>query len=259
MVGRARPGRELGPMQILVGWDNAVERETIQSFLNIGENVAEVCGDAAQFEAAIKTGHYDVILLALNFPTQQECFALFQRVRRERPDTPIVGAWFQGELSHIAKFILAGLHSYMLRDDCGEFIMLLTTVVEAAHQSVLARRARLLADKLREEVESVRQLQESVIPASLPQMEGYNIVARYEPSEIRVIGDKPVVMAGGDYYDAFRVRDNTPILILGGAAGHGKRACMSIMTMDTPNGRIRDPPHPDNPEVRTAAKTPLRP
>jgi sigma-B regulation protein RsbU (phosphoserine phosphatase) len=206
-------------MRILVGWDSAAESETIQSFLNIGNNAADVFGDAAQFEAAFLTGSYDVVLLALNFPTQQDCFPLFQRIRRERPDTPIVGAWFQGELSHIAKFILAGLHSYLLRDSSGEFIMLLITLLEAAHQSVLAHRARLLADKLREEVESVRQLQESVIPASLPQMDGYKIVARYEPSEIRVLGDRPVVMAGGDYYDAFRVRDNTLIMILGDAAG----------------------------------------
>jgi len=238
-------------MQILVGWDNAVERETITSFLNIGDNTADVFGDASEFETALRVGSYEVVLLALNFPTQQECFALFQRIRRERPDTPIVGAWFQGELSHIAKFILAGLHSYMLRDSSGEFIMLLTTVLEAAHQSVLARRARLLADKLREEVESVRQLQESVIPAMLPQVAGYKLVARYEPSEIRVIGDKPVVMAGGDYYDAFRVRDNTLIMILGDAAGHGMRACMSIMTMHTLIGMIRDQSYPDTAEFVT--------
>ena len=238
-------------MQILVGWDNAIERETIQSFLNIGECTADVFGEAAEFETALQRGCYDVVLLALNFPTQPECFPLFQRVRRERPDTPIVGAWFQGELSHIAKFILAGLHSYMLRDSSGEFIMLLATVIEAAHQSVLARRARLLADKLREEVESVRQLQESVIPASLPQMEGYKIVARYEPSEIRVIGDRPVVMAGGDYYDAFRVSNSTLIMMLGDAAGHGVKACMSIMTMHTLIGMIRDQSYPDTAEFVT--------
>jgi phosphoserine phosphatase RsbU/P len=238
-------------MQILVGWDHAVERETIQSFLNIGANTALVVGDVGEFEAALQTGNFDVVLLALNFPTQEECFALFQRIRRERPDTPIVGAWFHGELSHIAKFILAGLHSYMLRDGSGEFIMLLTTLLEAAQQSVLAHRARLLADKLREEVESVRQLQESVIPATLPQMEGYRIVARYEPSEIRVLGDRPVVMAGGDYYDAFRVRDSTLIMILGDAAGHGMKACMSIMTMHTLIGMIRDQSYPDTAEFVT--------
>ena len=130
--------------------------------------------------------------------------------------------------------------------------MLLTTVLEAAHQWVLsARRARLLADKLREEVESVRQLQESVIPAMLPQVAGYKIVARYEPSEIRVIGDKPVVMAGGDYYDAFRVPRQHPDYDLGGRRGARHAACMSIMTMHTLIGMIRDQSYPDTAEFVT--------
>jgi serine phosphatase RsbU (regulator of sigma subunit) len=37
-------------------------------------------------------------------------------------------------------------------------------------------------------------------------------------------------MAGGDYYDAFCLRENTLVMMLGDAAGHGVKACMSIMT-----------------------------
>ena len=48
-----------------------------------------------------------------------------------------------------------------------------------------------------------------------------------------VIGGQPVVMAGGDYYDLFCPDDHTLIIILGDAAGHGLKACMSIMTMHT--------------------------
>ena len=68
----ALPGGTIA-MQILVGWDNAVERETITSFLNIGDNTADVFGDASEFETALRVGSYEVVLLALNFPTQQEC------------------------------------------------------------------------------------------------------------------------------------------------------------------------------------------
>jgi sigma-B regulation protein RsbU (phosphoserine phosphatase) len=126
--------------------------------------------------------------------------------------------------------------------------MLLTTVLEAAHQAVQARRAQLLADKLREEVESVRQLQETVIPCHLPQLAGYELVARYEPSQIQVLGDRPVVMAGGDYYDAFRLGEHSLVLMLGDAAGHGVKACMSIMTMHTLMGMIRGQTYDDTAE-----------
>ena len=237
-----------GNMRVLVGWENPTELETIESFLNIGENSAVGFGAAQDLEAALRAGRCDVILLSLSFPSPDESFGLFQRLRQTQPDVPIVGTYFPGEIARLAKFMLAGLHAHVMRDPAGEFIMLLTTVLEASHQAVQARRAQLLADKLREEVESVRQLQESVIPSNLPQLPGYRLIARYEPSQIQVLGDRPVVMAGGDYYDAFRLGDNSLVLMLGDAAGHGVKACMSIMTMHTLIGMIRSHSYGDTAE-----------
>ena len=235
-------------MRILVAWDRADELETIESFLNIGDNSTASFLDGAALEAANRGENFDVALLALNFSPPDGCFPLFQRLRQAQPDIPIVGAYFPGEISHLAKFMLNGLQSQVLRDPAGEYILLLTTVLEAAHQAVQARRAQILADKLREEVESVRQLQESVIPSNLPQLAGYRIVARYEPSQIQVLGGRPVVMAGGDYYDAFRLGDKSLVMILGDAAGHGMKACMSIMTMHTLMGMIRSQSYGDTAE-----------
>jgi sigma-B regulation protein RsbU (phosphoserine phosphatase) len=235
-------------MRILVAWDRSDELETIESFLNIGENSTAAFLDESALEAANRGETFDVALLALNFAPPDGCFPLFQRLRQAQPDIPIVGAYFPGEISRLAKFMLAGLQSQVLRDPAGEYIMLLTTVLEAAHQAVQARRAQLLADKLREEVESVRQLQETVIPCHLPQLAGYELVARYEPSQIQVLGDRPVVMAGGDYYDAFRLGEHSLVLMLGDAAGHGVKACMSIMTMHTLMGMIRGQTYDDTAE-----------
>ena len=70
-------------------------------------------------------------------------------------------------------------------------------------------------------------------------------MARYEPSQIRVMGGNPVIMAGGDYYDAFNVDSNKLILLVGDASGHGVKACMSIMTMHTLIRMIRDQRYPN--------------
>ena len=247
---RSRPHLGVG-MRILVGWDSPDELETIQSFLNIGDNSAVVVSEAAAFSAAFERDKFDVVLQAVGFPTPADSFELFQRLRRANPDTPVVGAWRAGDINLLAKFMMSGLQSSILRDPAGEYIMLLTTGLEAAHQAVQARRAQVLAEKLREEVESVRQLQESVIPQNLPQLTGYKVVARYEPSQIQVLGDRPVVMAGGDYYDAFCLRENTLVMMLGDAAGHGVKACMSIMTMHTLIGMIRSQTYWDTAEFVT--------
>jgi serine phosphatase RsbU (regulator of sigma subunit) len=80
---------------------------------------------------------------------------------------------------------------------------------------------------------------------------GYRIVARYEPSQIRVVGDRPVVMAGGDYYDVFNMEETQIVIVLGDAAGHGVKACMSIMTMHTLISMIRDARFRDTSEFVT--------
>jgi serine phosphatase RsbU (regulator of sigma subunit) len=118
-------------------------------------------------------------------------------------------------------------------------------MMQAAQAAVIAQRTRLLAERLTEEVDSVRRLQESVIPKDLPAPVGYHVVGRYEPSQIRVSGANPVIMAGGDYYDVFNLDNTKLILLVGDASGHGVKACMSIMTMHTFIRMIRDQRYPN--------------
>jgi serine phosphatase RsbU (regulator of sigma subunit) len=133
-----------------------------------------------------------------------------------------------------------GLRSYVIRDENGDYMFLLQTTLHSTLEAVRAERERLISDRLREEVESVRKLQESIMPQTLPSPPAYRICGRYESSQIRVLGGQPVVMAGGDYYDVFRINDNDTVVLLGDASGHGMKACMSIMTMHTLVRMIHD-------------------
>ncbi len=238
-------------MRMLVAWDDPAEAELIDTFLNVEPNECHVFTDPEELETALSTTKFDVVMLALSFPSEEAVFPLFERIRRAMPDAPVVGAWSPGEISQVAKFIKNGLHSFISRDENGDFIFLLTSIMEAAFMSVQAQRAQIVMEKLRDEVESVRQLQEAVLPRDLPMPPGYKIVARYESSQIRVLGDRPVVMAGGDYYDVFSFDDGQVVLVLGDAAGHGVKACMSIMTMHTLISMIRDRRFPNTAEFVT--------
>jgi len=235
-------------MRVLVGWDNEIEAETISLILNVEETHVEITCDAKQFEEFANDGDWDVVLVATRFPDEENSLPLFKKVQDALPNIPIVGAWRQGEFTNLAKFISSGLHSHLMRDDEGDFIFLLPSMMEAAQAAVIAQRSRILAERLREEVDSVRRLQESVIPKDLPAPEGYEVVARYEPSQIRIVGDNPVIMAGGDYYDVFNLGSDKMILLVGDASGHGVKACMSIMTMDTLIRMIRDQRYPNTVE-----------
>jgi two-component system, chemotaxis family, sensor kinase Cph1 len=56
-------------------------------------------------------------------------------------------------------------------------------------------------------------LQRSLLPESIPTLESWQLSAHYEPAA----GDN----VGGDWYDAFELRDGRLILLIGDVAGHG--------------------------------------
>ncbi len=232
-------------MRVLVGWDDEIEAETINLILNVDEVEIEITTDPTDFERLATDRNWDCVLMTTTFPNEIEALDLFLKVQEANANIPIVGVWKQGEFTNLAKFISHGLHSHLMRDTDGDYIFLLPSMIEAAQASVIAQRSRMLAERLTEEVDSVRRLQESVSPKDLPAPVGYEVVGRYEPSQIRVSGANPVIMAGGDYYDAFNLNDSELILLVGDASGHGVKACMSIMTMHTFIRMIRDKRYPN--------------
>lgn len=56
-------------------------------------------------------------------------------------------------------------------------------------------------------------LQRSLLPESIPTLDGWQLSAHYTPAA----GDR----VGGDWYDAFRLRDGRLVVLLGDVAGHG--------------------------------------
>src|SRR5262249_25844605 len=171
--------------------------------------------------------------MSQTFPTTDVGYAVFTELQTQLPDTPVVLACRLTEMIGLPRFLTHGLRSYVIRDERGDFIFLILSSLESTVEAVRSERSRKLAERLREEMDGVRKMQESIIPRDIQSHEGFSAVARYEPSEVTIAGDQPVVMAGGDYYDVFKIDDRTLVLLVGDASGHGLKACMSIVTMHT--------------------------
>lgn len=65
----------------------------------------------------------------------------------------------------------------------------------------------------RAEVSAARALQRTLLPASLPDVDGWTVDARYEPSGTGQVG--------GDWYDVLRLADGRVAITVGDVAGHG--------------------------------------
>ncbi len=221
-------------MRILVGWDNPEQADLISMYLGIGEHEIDIVLGGNELISRLGGGEEcDVVFLSITLPDVEAGFDTFQEVKRLRPDLPIVGACDTADVFRVVRFMTHGMCAYAIRDANGDYLFMLLAVLESAVESVKALRDRQVVEKLREEVQAVRKLQESMIPAHIEAPAGCQIVARYEPSQIRVAGGRVVTMAGGDYYDVFTLDDNHVVLLVGDASGHGMKAAMSIMVMHT--------------------------
>lgn len=222
-------------MRILAGWDSPEEAELLSLYLTgDGDNHVLLTTNEEEFLKAAADEAWDVVLQPLSFPTTIERgYAVFTEVEKLLPGVPIVLACRPTEIINLPRFLLRGLRFYLFRDTQGDFMFLVLSILESALTVARAEEAQRLAEQLRQEIDGVRTLQEAIIPQGLNPPAGYLATARYEPSQVTVIGDKPVILAGGDYYDLFCPDGRTLTALIGDASGHGLKACMAIMTMHT--------------------------
>lgn len=221
-------------MRILVGWDNPEQADLLGMYLGIGDHeVIVALGPEELMTRLASPDPWDVLFLSITLPDVDTGFETFTRIRSSWSSLPIVGACLSGDVYRVVRFMTHGMTAYAIRDEQGDYMFMLLAVLESAVDAVRAMRDQQVAEKLREEVQSVRKLQESMIPAHIEAPAGCQIVARYEPSQIRIAGGRVVTMAGGDYYDVFTLGENHIVLLVGDASGHGMKAAMSIMVMHT--------------------------
>ncbi len=88
----------------------------------------------------------------------------------------------------------------------------------------LGRRAGLALDHARlyaREHATAETLQRALLPATLPELPGYELVVRYVPSDTRD-------HAGGDWYDAFQLPDGRFGIVIGDVGGRGMEAAATM-------------------------------
>src|SRR5260221_8792141 len=118
-------------MKLLVGWDEAQEAELIGLYLGASGNEVSLghCADELEREAANGTT-WDAALMTTNFPDWERGYEALTRIQAAQPECPVVGACPPEDLFRIARFLMKGMRSYVLRDRGQDFVFLLQTTVE---------------------------------------------------------------------------------------------------------------------------------
>jgi len=91
--------------------------------------------------------------------------------------------------------------------------------------SVLAARAFARGRRYDAELRASLAFQRTALPASLPEIKGLTVAARYRAGALRAA-------VGGDWYDVFELGDDRAALLVGDVVGHGMDAAVAM-------GRLR--------------------
>ncbi len=122
----------------------------------------------------------------------------------------IFSGW--GKLDFLADPIPVGPVSLQLSDVSGFLFVLAIGVVMFLRFTRVSREQTRVAAEL----EAAREIQQRLVPAQLPGIEGYVIEAAYFPAQ----------EVGGDFYQVFKQDDGAQLVVVGDVSGKGLKAAM---------------------------------
>jgi hypothetical protein len=97
-----------------------------------------------------------------------------------------------------------------------EFACLLISIVYAVYRYSVEQSERQGA--LEQEFRSAQELQQVLIPETLPSLDGYAVTSAYRPAQ----------QVGGDFFQLIAQPDGSALLVLGDVSGKGLKAAMTV-------------------------------
>jgi hypothetical protein len=97
-----------------------------------------------------------------------------------------------------------------------EFTFLLISIVYAVYRYSIDQSERQGA--LEQEFKSAQELQQVLIPETLPSLDGYAVTSAYRPAQ----------QVGGDFFQLIAQPDGSALLVLGDVSGKGLKAAMTV-------------------------------
>ena len=97
-----------------------------------------------------------------------------------------------------------------------EFVFLLISIVYAVYRYSVEQSERQGA--LEQEFKSAQELQQVLIPETLPSIHGYAVTSAYRPAQ----------QVGGDFFQLIAQLDGSALLVLGDVSGKGLKAAMTV-------------------------------
>lgn len=208
------------PARVLVADDQPHVLDALQLLLKNHGYRTETVTQPGSVLRALKAENFDLVLMDLNYTRDTtaggEGLELVSQIRAIDQNLPLVvmTAWSSVDLA--VEAMQRGASDFVQKPWTNqELLSKLETQVERGLR--LRRAHRQHSDELKE----AREMQQNLLPKSIPQITDYEIAGITQP----------VRFVGGDYYDVVRVSKTQTVLCIADVAGKGMPAALLMSSL----------------------------
>ncbi|HEY6291529.1 MAG TPA: SpoIIE family protein phosphatase [Terriglobia bacterium] len=213
-------GSDITPARLLIADDQPAVLDALRLLLKHEGYEIEAVNSPAAVLAPLATGPFDALLVDLNYARDttsgQEGLDLVARVQEIDDTLPIVvmTAWSSVPLA--VEAMRRGVRNFVEKPWNNDAV--LRILQEQVGKAREERRRRRLAD---EEMALARETERGLLPREIPDVPGYEICGVWQP----------VLVLGGDYFDARKVEEDLLALSIADVAGKGTPAALLVSNL----------------------------
>ena len=170
--------------------------------------------------AAVRGGPFDLVLMDLNYTgdttSGREGLDLLTNLRTVDASLPVVVMTGWGSIDLAVEAMRRGVRDFVQKPwDNAALVALLRGEIQSG------RERRLKARRELREIEEARRIQRTLLPPALPQMDGFELAASWQPAS----------GVGGDCYDAIRFSPHRLALSIADVVGKGIPAALLMSNL----------------------------
>jgi sigma-B regulation protein RsbU (phosphoserine phosphatase) len=206
--------------RVLVADDQPHVLDALQLLLKSHGYRTEAANHPARVLQALKSGEFDVVLMDLNYTRDTtaggEGLELVSQIRSLDQNLPLVvmTAWSSVDLA--VEAMRRGASDFVQKPWGNQQLLeKLETQVERCRSLRQAQRQRT------DELQDAREIQDNLLPKSIPQAKDYEIAGMTQP----------VRYVGGDYYNVVRISETQTVLCIGDVSGKGMPAALLMSSL----------------------------
>ena len=183
------------PSRLLVVDDNEMNRDLLSRRLRQEGHLVVTAVNGREALERIRSEAFDLVLLDVMMP-EMDGYQVLEQLRSEQwlPRLPVIMISAISELDSVVRCIEMGATDYLPKPF--NAVLLKARVAATLERKRLRDRERLHSQSMERELEIGRQIQATFFPDELPQPDGWEICARFQPAR----------QVAGDFYDAFPIR-----------------------------------------------------